>query len=132
MSAPHTNFSTEKGPAPGSLSAPAVNTGGRDATALRASSVPGASSALDLIKKKLQDSGAPVTSTPAPVSSGTAASESNGLRAVEAMAKGLPSEGSKDKPKDANGVGNISDSSTDSEDEDNGPTKEECIIQFKV
>ena len=31
-----------------------------------------------------------------------------------------------------NGDANVSDTSSDSEDEDNGPSKEECIIQFKV
>ncbi|KAJ9183220.1 hypothetical protein P3X46_007110 [Hevea brasiliensis] len=128
-----TNVLTEKGSAPISLSASAVSTGGREAIALRASSAPGASSALDLIKKKLQDSGTPVTSSPSTVSLGLATAESNGSRAIEASAKGLQSENSKDKPKDANGDGdgNVSDSSSDSEDEDNGPTKEECTIQFK-
>ncbi|CAK7326070.1 unnamed protein product [Dovyalis caffra] len=130
MSMSQVNALNEKGSAPISLSAPAVNTGGRDAAALRVSSVQGASSALDLIKKKLQECGAPAISAPVSVSSGAAASDSNGSR-VEAAAKGLPSENSKDKLKDANGNGNISDSSTDSEDEDDGPTKEECIIQFK-
>lgn len=131
MSVSQVNALTEKGSAPISLSAPAANTGGRDATALRVLSVPGASSALDLIKKKLQEFGAPAISAAVSVSSGAAASESNGSRVVEAAAKGLPSEISKDKLKDANGDGNISDSSTDSEDEDDGPSKEECIIQFK-
>ncbi|KAI5574538.1 hypothetical protein BDE02_10G151300 [Populus trichocarpa] len=131
MSVSQVNALTEKGSAPISLSAPAANTGGRDATALRVLSVPGTSSALDLIKKKLQEFGAPAISAAVSVSSGAAASESNGSRVVEAAAKGLPSEISKDKLKDANGDGNISDSSTDSEDEDDGPSKEECIIQFK-
>lgn len=125
------NSSIEKGSAPISLSAPAVNTGGRDATALRPSVVAGSSSALDLIKKKLQDSGAPVSPLPVLASSGPAGSELNGSRALEAD-KGLQSENSKDKVKDANGDGNMSDSSSDSEDVDSGPTKELCIIQFKV
>ncbi|KDP22962.1 hypothetical protein JCGZ_01659 [Jatropha curcas] len=125
------NVSTEKGSGPVSLSAPAINTGGRDATALRTSSAPGPSSALDLIKKKLQESGTPVNSSPALVSLGMGTPESNGSRAAEATAKGLLSETSNDKLKDTNGGGNASDSSSDSEDEDSGPTKEECIIQFK-
>lgn len=130
MLAPNTNVSTEKGPSPITLSTPAVITGGRDATPLRTSAVPGSASALDMIKKKLQDSGAPATS---PVhSSGPIASELNGSRVVEPTVKGLQSENSKDKLKDANGDGNMSDSSSDSEDVDSGPTKEECIIQFKV
>ncbi|KAJ6772425.1 TRANSCRIPTION ELONGATION REGULATOR-like protein [Salix koriyanagi] len=131
MSVSQLNALTEKGSAPITLSAPAANTGGRDATALRVASMPGASSALDLIKKKLQEFGAPAISASVSVSSGAATSESNGSRVVEAAAKGLPSEISKDKLKDANGDGNVSDSSTDSEDEDDGPSKEECIIQFK-
>ncbi|KAJ6720753.1 TRANSCRIPTION ELONGATION REGULATOR 1 [Salix viminalis] len=131
MSVSQLNALTEKGSAPITLSAPAANTGGRDATALRVVSMPGASSALDLIKKKLQEFGAPAISASISVSSGAATSESNGSRVVEAAAKGLPSEVSKDKLKDANGDGNVSDSSTDSEDEDDGPSKEECIIQFK-
>ncbi|XP_059649866.1 pre-mRNA-processing protein 40C isoform X2 [Cornus florida] len=130
-SVPNTNILTEKGSSPVRLSAPAVNTGGRDATALRALGVPGSSSALDLIKKKLQESGAPVTSSPIPALSGQVASELNGPKSAEAMNKGLQSENSKDKIKDANGDGNISDSSSDSEDVDSGPSKEECIIQFK-
>uniref|UniRef100_A0A2N9IEN5 Pre-mRNA-processing protein 40C n=1 Tax=Fagus sylvatica TaxID=28930 RepID=A0A2N9IEN5_FAGSY len=127
----HTNLSTEKESAPISLNAPAINTGGRDAMALKASVVPGSSSALDLIKKKLQDSGSPVTSSPGPTPSGTAASELNGSRAVDNTVKGLQSENSRDKLKDANGDGNMTDSSSDSEDADSGPTKEECVIQFK-
>ncbi|KAA8532296.1 hypothetical protein F0562_032329 [Nyssa sinensis] len=131
MSVTNTNVLTEKGSAPISLSTPAVNTGGRDATALRAPGLPGSSSALDLIKKKLQDPGAPASSSPVSGLSGPAASELNGSRPVEATVKGSQSENSKDKLKDGNGVGNMSDSSSDSEDVDSGPTKEECIIQFK-
>ncbi|XP_031383288.1 pre-mRNA-processing protein 40C isoform X3 [Punica granatum] len=115
------------------LSAPALNTGGRDAISLRASTVaaPSSSSALDLVKKKLQESGAPGNSSPVPVSPGTTLSESNGLRSNEATGKVVQSESNKEKPKDANGNGNFSDSSSDSEDADSGPTKEECIRQFK-
>ncbi|CAI0405101.1 unnamed protein product [Linum tenue] len=131
MPAPQANVSTDTGSTTVSLSTPAITTGGRDALALRGTSMPGTSSALDLIKKKLQDSGSPVTSSLAPVSSGVPTSESNGSKAVEAAtAKGMPSESSKDKLKDTNEDGNMSDSSSDTE-EDNGPTKEECIVQFK-
>ncbi|KAF5939540.1 hypothetical protein HYC85_023799 [Camellia sinensis] len=129
MSVLSTNVLTEKGFAPISLSAPAVNTGGRDATALRAPAV-GSSSALDLVKKKLQDSGAPATSSPVSALSGPVASELNSSRAGEATVKGPQNENSKDKQKDTNDC-NMSDSSSDSEDVDSGPTKEECIIQFK-
>ncbi|KAH7516632.1 hypothetical protein FEM48_Zijuj10G0155600 [Ziziphus jujuba var. spinosa] len=131
MSVPNTSVVMEKGSTTISLSTPAINTGGRDAIALRSSGVQPSSSALDLIKKKLQDSGAPVVSSPVPAPSGMTGSESNGSKAVEATTKGQQSENSKDKLKDANGDGNFSDSSSDSEDADSGPTKEECIVQFK-
>ncbi|CAN1297695.1 Pre-mRNA-processing protein 40C, partial [Linum perenne] len=129
---PPPDVSADTGSTPVSLSAPAINSGGRDAIALRGSSVPGASSALDMIKRKLQDSGSPVNSSHAPVSSGVATSDSKASKSVEAAtAKGMQGENSKDKVKDINGDGNMSDSSSDSEDEDSGPTKEDCIIQFK-
>lgn len=121
----------DKGSAPVSLSVPAVNTGGREAMALRNSVATTSSSALDLVKKKLQDAGTPVTSSPLPASSAPVISDLNGLGPVDAIAKGQQSENSKEKLKDANGDGNMSDSSSDS-DVDSGPTKEECIIQFKV
>ncbi|CAK9143922.1 unnamed protein product [Ilex paraguariensis] len=115
MSVPNTNQLTEKGSAPISLSAPAVNTGGRDATALRAT-----------------DSGSPAAASPVPALPGAVASELNGSRAIESSVKGSQSENSNDKPNDANGDCNLSDSSSDSEDVESGPTKEECTIQFKV
>lgn len=127
VSVPNNNQMIEKGSAPISLIAPAISSGGREAMAFKASTVQGSSSALDLIKKKLQDSGAPVTSPSVP-----GPSESNGSRGVESTPKGQQSENSKDKLKDTNGDGSMSDSSSDSEDADSGPTKEECIIQFKV
>ncbi|CAI0431887.1 unnamed protein product [Linum tenue] len=127
MSAPQANVSTDTGSTRVSLSTPAINTDGRDAIALRAPTASATSSALDLIKKKLQDSGSPVTSSLAPVSSAVTTSESNGSKAVEAAtAKGILSGSSKEKLKDMNEDDNMSDSSSDSE-EDNGPTKEECI-----
>ncbi|KAF9624019.1 hypothetical protein IFM89_007717 [Coptis chinensis] len=117
----------EKGSGSISLSTPSVNTGGRDATALRPV-LPGSSSALDSIKKKLQDSGIPVTSSPLRTSSGPTTPDVNGLSAVDATIKAPQGENSKDK-QDANG--NMSDSSSDSEDVDSGPTMEECNIKFK-
>lgn len=116
------------------LSAPALNTGGRDAIALRASAVlaPSSSSALDLVKKKLQESGFPGNSSPAPVLSGATMLESNGVRSDEATEKVIPSESNKEKQKDVHGDGKMSDSSSDSEDTDSGPSQEECIRQFKV
>ncbi|KAE8710103.1 ARM repeat superfamily protein isoform 1 [Hibiscus syriacus] len=89
--------------------------------------VPGSSSALDLIKK-LQDFGAPSTST-VPVMPVTAANDLNGSKVVDV--KGLQSTNNRDKLKDDNGDGNISDSSSDYEDAVTGPSKEVCIMQFK-
>ncbi|KAI3728498.1 hypothetical protein L6452_17135 [Arctium lappa] len=122
---------TEKGSVPLSLSAPAINTGGRDAISLGASGVPVSSSALDLIKKKLQDSTAPATSLPHQASAGAMSSELNGSTLVDLVGKGSHSENGKDKVKDDNADGNLSNSSSDSEDVDSGPTKEERAIQFK-
>ncbi|KAK6921439.1 WW domain [Dillenia turbinata] len=127
----NSGLSAEKTAGPSSLSTPAITTGGRDATPLRNPGALGSSSALDLIKKKLQDSGTPATSSLSS-SPGSAALEANGLRAVEAVGKGAQSETSKEKLKDTNGDRNESDSSSDSEDADSGPTTEERIIQFKV
>eukprot|EP00268_Persea_americana_P023274 TRINITY_DN22924_c0_g1_i1.p1 TRINITY_DN22924_c0_g1~~TRINITY_DN22924_c0_g1_i1.p1 ORF type:complete len:1089 (-),score=274.03 TRINITY_DN22924_c0_g1_i1:759-4025(-) len=130
MTSQNASFGTDKGSAPVNLSVPAVNTGGREAMALRTSGATASSSALDMVKKKLQDAGMPVTSSPLPASSVPVISDLNGLGPVESIAKGQQSENSKEKLKDANGDGNMSDSSSDS-DVDSGPTKEECIIQFK-
>nr|XP_028947374.1 pre-mRNA-processing protein 40C-like [Malus domestica] len=106
ISVPNNNLMIEKGSAPVSLSAPAINTGGREAMPFKPSVVQGTSSALDLIKRKLQD---PVTSSPI-----SAPSESNGARGVESTPKGQQSENIEDKLKDTNGDGNLSDSSSDS------------------
>lgn len=128
VSVTNNNIVTEKGSDPVSLSTPAANTGGRDAIPVRSSSVSGSSSALDLIKKKLQDSGIPDSSSPGPALSGSVALELNGSKPMEATTKGLQNDNNRDK----NGDGDMSNSSSDSEDEDGGPTKEECILQFKV
>lgn len=127
VSVPNNSQMVEKESSPISLNAPAISTGGREAMAYKASTVQGSTSALDLIKKKLQDSGAPVTSSPV-----SGPSELNGSRGFESTPKVHQSENSKDKLHDTNGDGNMSDSSSDSEDADSGPTKEEGIIQFKV
>ena len=132
MSVLNANVLSEKGSGMVTLNTPAINTGGRDAAALKSSSSQGSSSALDLIKKKLQDSGTPVSPPSIQTSSGQPLSESNGSKALESTAKGLQCESNKDKQKDSNGDDNLSDMSSDSEDEDKGPSKEECIIQFKV
>ncbi|GAB2275236.1 hypothetical protein Dimus_009995 [Dionaea muscipula] len=124
-----TNVSALSEKVSGCLSAPALNGGGRDSTALRTAA--GSSSALDLIKKKLQDSGTPIASSAVPAAVVPVSSETNGPRAIEATVKGMQSENSKDKPKETNVDGNMSDSSSDSEDVDSGPTIEERMIQFK-
>lgn len=123
----NSNLISEKGSASISLSASAVNTGGRDATALRPSTQMGSSSsALDLIKRKLQDSGVSPPAAPSPVPA-----EANGSKVPEETAV-TQSENNKDKIKDTDdGDGNMSDSSSDSEDVKSGPTKDECEIQFK-
>ncbi|XP_054823893.1 pre-mRNA-processing protein 40C isoform X2 [Prosopis cineraria] len=131
MSVPNTNVLSEKGSGMVTLNAPAINTGGRDAAALKSSSSQGSSSALDLIKKKLQESGTPVSPPAIPTPLGPTLSESNSSKAPESTAKGLQCENHKDKQKDPNGDANISDTSSDSEDEVKGPSKEERIIQFK-
>ncbi|XP_020525339.1 pre-mRNA-processing protein 40C [Amborella trichopoda] len=125
-------ISSDKGSVSSSLSAPAINTGGREAMTFKSATAPVSSSALDLIKKKLQDSGMPVTSSALPSSTPVpTTSDANGQRVVDTTVKGQQSENSKDKLKVAQEVGHVSDSSSDSEDVDSGPTKEECVIQFK-
>ncbi|CAN8258729.1 unnamed protein product [Cochlearia groenlandica] len=105
-----------------SLNAPAISNGGRDSTSLRTTNFPG-SSALDLVKKKLHDSGLPLSST--------TTSEANGGKAIEAVTPSIESGNGTGKVKDVPGAGDLYDSSSDSEDEDSGPSKEECIKQFK-
>ncbi|KAL3634363.1 hypothetical protein CASFOL_021417 [Castilleja foliolosa] len=128
---PNANAFTEKGSDAVSLSTPAANTGGRDAAAVRPSTTSGSFSALDLIKKKLQDSGIPDSTSQGPALSGSMASELNGSKPIEAPTNDTEMENNKDKRKDTNDNGDVSNSSSDSEDEDGGPTKEECILQFK-
>lgn len=118
------SFPVDKGTASSSMNAPALLTGGRDSITLKASSGQVSTSALDLIKKKLQDYSLDQNSVPA-------ASELNGSRAVDGSTKGQQPADSKDRVKDFNGDGNVSDSSSDSDDAESGPTKVECIIQFK-
>lgn len=122
----NTGRMAEKASAPINISTPAVHTGGRESMVVRSSSGQVSSSALDLIKKKLQEAGTPVTSTPLSPSTISTTSELNGSRAADTV-----NVNSKDKVKDGN-EGNISDSSSDSDDAESGPSKEECIVQFKV
>ena len=132
MSVSNTNVLSDRGSGMVTLNAPAINTGGRDAAALKPSTLQNSSSALDLIKKKLQDSGTPITPSSIHAPSVQIGPESNGSKTVDSTAKGVQVDNNKDKQKDTNGDADVSDTSSDSEDEDNGPSKEECIIQFKV
>ncbi|KAF3327975.1 pre-mRNA-processing protein 40C isoform X4 [Carex littledalei] len=95
-------------------SVPAVLTGGSEAVPLRQAPSLISPSALDTIKKKLQDAGTP---------GAVGISDLNGSK--------LPDGASSEKPKEGNGDGNVSDSSSDSDDGESGPTKEDCILQFK-
>ncbi|KAK1304643.1 Pre-mRNA-processing protein 40C [Acorus calamus] len=116
----------------GSLDAPAVITGGRDAVSLRSSVAPMSSSQVELVKKKLHDASTPVTSSPVPASSAPLTSiDLNDPKAVEPTLKGQHSENSKERPKDAGGDGNVSESSSDADDVDSGPKKDDYIFQFK-
>jgi transcription elongation regulator 1 len=111
-------------------STPAIQTGGRDSLPLRQTVAPASPSALDLIKKKLQDAGA--SSVPSPLAtSSSAASELNGSKPADAALKGQQVSNNGEKSKDNNGDANMSDSSSDSDDEERGPSKEDCIRQFK-
>lgn len=96
-------------------SVPAVLTGGSEAVPLRQAPSLISPSALDTIKKKLQDAGTP---------GAVAISDLNGSKVLDGA--------SSEKPKEGNGDGNMSDSSSDSDDGESGPTKEDCILQFKV
>ncbi|KAG8092027.1 hypothetical protein GUJ93_ZPchr0012g20311 [Zizania palustris] len=110
------------------ISTPAVQTGGRDSLPLRQTVAPASPSALDLIKKKLQDAGA--SSVPSPLATPSNTSELNGSKSTAAP-KGQQLSNSGEKSKDNSGDGNMSGSSSDSDDEEHGPSKEECICQFK-
>ncbi|XP_062205113.1 pre-mRNA-processing protein 40C-like isoform X2 [Phragmites australis] len=110
-------------------STPAIQTGGRDSLPLRQTVAPASPSALDLIKKKLQDASS--SSAPSPLATPSSASELSGSKPVDAAPKGQQVSNNGEKSKDNNGDGNTSDSSSDSDDEEHGPSKEDCIRQFK-
>lgn len=112
------------------ISTPAIQTGGRDSLPLRQAVASASPSALDLIKKKLQDAGASSLSSPLATPSSTA-SELNGSKPADGAPKGQQGSINGEKPKDNNGNGNMSDSSSDSDDEEHGPSKEDCIREFK-
>ncbi|KAJ0074513.1 hypothetical protein Patl1_37510 [Pistacia atlantica] len=111
------------------LSAPGVNTGGHDATTLRTSG-PGSSSTPGFDPKKSEDWNI-LSSSLAYDCIRNSGLELNGFKAFEVPVKGLPNENNKEKLKDANGDSKHVDSSSESEDEDNGPWKEGCIAIFK-
>ncbi|KAM0901124.1 hypothetical protein ACQ4PT_020189 [Festuca glaucescens] len=119
-----------KGEISGEISTPAIQTGGRDSLPLRQTVVPASPSALDLIKKKLQDAGAFSVSSPLATPSSTA-SELNGSKPAEGAPKGQQGSSNGEKSKDNSGNENISDSSSDSDDEEHGPSKDDCIREFK-
>ncbi|KAL2641453.1 hypothetical protein R1flu_009040 [Riccia fluitans] len=107
-----------------SLNIPAAAAGGREAIGHKGLA---ANSALDLIKKKLQDPGAPTASSPLSPGIGvtTVISQSH---LDSAAGRG---ENAKEKSK-GNHVDTVtSDSSSESDEEEPGPTKEERVTQFK-
>jgi transcription elongation regulator 1 len=106
-----------------SLNIPAAATGGREAVNHK---VLVANTALDSIKRKLQDSGAPATSSPAPPNLGPSAGNT-GIMADSAFVK---SDGSRVKGGSVDAMS--TDSSSESDDEDPEPSKEERLVQFKV
>ncbi|KAL3678003.1 hypothetical protein R1sor_020959 [Riccia sorocarpa] len=104
-----------------SLSVPAASSGGREAIGHKGSA---ANSALDLIKKKLQDPGAPTASSPLPPGTVTTIISQSSLDSGRG-------ENAKEKSR-GNHVDTVtSDSSSESDEEEPGPTKEERITQFK-
>ncbi|KAM3408609.1 hypothetical protein ACQJBY_001606 [Aegilops geniculata] len=119
-----------KGEASGEISTPAMQTGGRDSLPLRQTVAPASPSALDLIKKKLQDAGAFSVSSPLATPS-SSASELNGSKPADGAPKEQQGSKNGEKSKDNNGNENMSDSSSDSDDEEHGPSKEDCIREFK-
>jgi transcription elongation regulator 1 len=56
----------------------------------------------------------------------------NASRPADAALKGQQVTNNGEKSKNNNGDVNMSDSSSDSDDEEHGPSKEDCIRQFKV
>jgi transcription elongation regulator 1 len=110
------------------INVPAALTGGREAIGHKALA---ANSALDLIKKKLQDPGAPVTSSLLSASvAGPTGVLNVGTAVDDNIGKGTGAEGGNGKPLKGDQVSTDDDS--DSDDEDLGPTKEQKVLRFKV
>lgn len=115
-----------KSPVSCTLDVPVVITGGREATGHKAVS----NSALDLIKKKLQDSGTPVMLLPTIESDPGVATTVNGAVSVDVSnGKGFGAEGAKEKPHKGDHAS--SDESSESEEEDSEPNKEQKVNEFK-
>ncbi|GBG69078.1 hypothetical protein CBR_g3777 [Chara braunii] len=117
------------------MSLPAAVTGGREAIGAKALSA--ASSALDLVKKKLADSSATATPGVASVETSTVgpgtangASAGGGTEAktAEGDSKAAPSG---EKGTKAESDGSSSESSSDSDEEEDNLSKEECANRFK-
>lgn len=110
------------------LDTPAINLENHDLASSKSVISPLSSSALDSIKKKLQDSATLENTSliPAPVLDSSKLNGSNRGESTE------QNESNKDKPKDNNADNSLPDSSSDSDDLDSGPSKEQCILQFKV
>lgn len=123
-----TGISTaDKSPVSFTLNVPAAITGGREAMGHKAA----ANSALDLIKKKLQDSGAQMTVSPTTAIAPGAGNAVNGVAPVDAsVGKGMVVDVVKDKA--SKGDNASSDESSESEEEDLEPTKEQKVHEFKV
>lgn len=122
-----TGISTaDKSPVSFTLNVPAAITGGREAMGHKAA----ANSALDLIKKKLQDSGAQMTVSPTTAIAPGAGNAVNGVAPVDAsVGKGMVVDVVKDKA--SKGDNASSDESSESEEEDLEPTKEQKVHEFK-
>lgn len=117
----------EKSPVSFSLHVPAAATGGREAIGHKAV----ANSALDLIKKKLQDSGAPVTVSPTTVTALGVATAVNGAAPLDVSnGKGVGVDEAKEKLHKGDHAS--SDDSSESDEEDPEPTKEQKVNEFKV
>ncbi|CAM8954053.1 unnamed protein product [Rhodiola kirilowii] len=109
------------------LDTPAINPENHDVSSSNLMVLP-STSALDSIKKKLQESATLENVSLVPAATVLDTSELNGSMRGE---RSLENESYKGKPKDANANNNLADSSSESDDHDSGPTKEQCISQFK-
>ncbi|KAJ7568594.1 hypothetical protein O6H91_01G039500 [Diphasiastrum complanatum] len=119
----------DKGTVSFTLNMPAVSSGSRESIGYKGI-VPTGATALDLIKKKLQDFGSPVTTnttstgpSPSGVTNGSSAGDSNNGKVI------VPEE-NRETPKGTVDASS-SDTSSESDDEVPEPSKEERVLQFK-